>query len=87
MGHPWKECKSERKCCINYEGDHGTMSMKCPEKEIIINKRKEAKYKENETYTNITKKNITNNKGIDNQSPMDYDTHSKIFTCMVQHIS
>ena len=47
--HNFKECRSEYKKCLNCGGPHRTMAMACPkEKEIIKQKRNQAKQKEQE---------------------------------------
>lgn len=80
-GRTYRTCKATQKICINCKEEHVTMSLKCPKKkELINNKRKEA---ENKTYANITGGGIITNSGKANPPNIDNNTHTKIFTIML----
>ena len=56
-GHTWKECTNPSKKCINCDGEHRTLAMKCPKrKEALKQKRRLAK--ERSTYSNVAKSTI-----------------------------
>lgn len=40
LGHTWRECNSEVKECLNCDGNHRTISMKCTKKKDAIKKEK-----------------------------------------------
>ena len=54
-GHLWFQCREENKKCINCDGNHSTMAMKCTVKKTIIKKkRKEEIEKSKMTYADKT---------------------------------
>lgn len=80
-GHTYRTCRAVNKKCVNCNGEHGSMSMKCPKKKEIINsKRNEA---ENNTYAGIAGKSTTINLGKQNIPPIDNQIHTKIYTLML----
>ena len=58
-GHIWHQCLEEEKCCINCQGPHSTMAMRCPlRKEIIKAKREEENERNKQTYTGALMTNM-----------------------------
>ena len=54
-GHLWFQCKANIKTCINCDGEHSTMAMKCPVKKALIkDKRKEEVEKSKMTFADTT---------------------------------
>ena len=39
IGHLWHQCKEEQKKCINCEGNHSTLAMRCTKRKEIMRKR------------------------------------------------
>ena len=79
-GHIWKDCTSQEKKCINCEGDHRTMAMKCPKrKELITRKINSEKTTpgQGKTYAQATGERPTS------EFPLDKGTTAKIVMCMI----
>ncbi len=58
-GHLWHQCKEEVKKCVNCDGEHSTLAMRCPiKKQIIKNKREEEREKNKMPYTGAVKTSI-----------------------------
>lgn len=49
--HTWRECNKGNKKCLNCEGEHRTLAMKCQKRRDAINGKRREK-KENITYSN-----------------------------------
>ena len=83
--HTWKDCTSEIKKCISCNGPHCTLAMKCKyRKDIIAEKRKREREKEDTTYAQAAKPTTTSNPII-HQLPT-LDTTSPIFVKLNQAI-
>lgn len=55
-GHLWHQCQEQTKKCINCGENHSSLAMKCiKRKEILKEKRREEKEKQNMTYAGITR--------------------------------
>lgn len=81
--HTWQECNSEKKTCINCQGDHVTVAMQCPRrKEALNRKRKEAKEAKTITYSSITKQG-TQPHTTPIQTTDFYNTQAKTYSCML----
>ncbi|MPC38830.1 hypothetical protein E2C01_032346 [Portunus trituberculatus] len=53
--HTWRECNSTMKKCIRCDGEHKTLSMKCPIRKAAIKEKRE-KEKDTTSYANAAKK-------------------------------
>ncbi len=88
-GHLWMECKAETQCCINCNGEHSTMAMRCiKRKEIIKRKRKEEETRSKLTYAGITMTNSTQKQKYTHQTQQNIPTVTKdellkIHTCII----
>lgn len=85
-GHTWRECTNTYKRCINCQGDHRTLAMRCQKRKDILNiKRKEGQ--QNTTYSNMVKKNNTQQPGTTEATTVSPNTHTLIYACfMYAHI-
>lgn len=78
-GHQWRDCKSTHKKCINCEGQHRTLAMKCPlRKKATLEKRNSNRTAEN-TYSNVTKTSVIHPP----QVQVDKDMPAKIMSCLL----
>jgi len=50
LGHNFRNCTAERRCCINCGGQHSTMSMTCPIRKKIIDEKRKLN---NKTYVKV----------------------------------
>ena len=58
-GHIWHQCLEQEKKCVNCNGAHSTMAMRCiKRKEIIKNKREEKLQRSKRTYTGAARTNL-----------------------------
>lgn len=85
VGHIWRDCREENKKCINCNGPHGAMTMKCPQrKAIIAEKRKEAKEKKKDiSYSAAAKRNMTAQPTITQKQGTSTTETRNIVQCMV----
>lgn len=83
-GHIWTECPNERKKCINCEGEHRTLAMKCLLRKEVIKQKRQTK-KENPSYSNVAKRNTNNQQTTKyNEMPcISPSTHTLIYDCFV----
>ena len=55
-GHVWHECQSDTKKCLNCNGKHSSMAMRCPKrKEIIKEKRSQINEREKLSFATVSK--------------------------------
>ena len=81
-GHTWKQCNKEMKKCINCEGNHRTLSMKCPKrKEAVKKKRLEENNKT--TYSQMIKTNSASANYNPGTTQINKEEHLKIYSCML----
>ena len=82
--HTFRDCKEQIKKCLNCQGNHSTLAMKCPIKREIIAKKKEEMNNQkntNKTFAQATEQstpqNSITNLEIGNETP------AKILTCLL----
>lgn len=78
--HIYEDCKATDNEGLNLSGNHGTMSLRCPKKKEINNKRKEKETRTN-TYSNITKASTTHEI---QRTGYTQEIQSKLFACMLR---
>ena len=85
-GHSWRECDKEIKKCINCQGAHSTMAMKCEVRKSIINKKRKEERERPSTYAEAASTPFPNASSIYHQMTgtkvPSSDTHTKIIQCM-----
>ena len=71
-GHVWHQCREKKKRCINCQGDHSTLAMRCiKRKKIMKEKRREEAERNRLGYAGITTVNTTQPQHSQPQMPIN----------------
>lgn len=83
LDHTWQECKTEKKTCINCQGEHVSVAMQCPiRKEAMNKKRREMKESKVTTYATATKQN-TQPQVTTTPTTEVFNMQAKTYSCML----